>query len=192
MNVTQDKLKFITCRDHITWLLVQMQAKVVCEVGVKEGWNFHRLLAPSVEIAVAVDLWQDTGVAGQNDDSTSQGDLDRQCSKMRGWAWKDKRIRVVRDYSVNAADKFDKGFFDFVYLDADHSFESTYADMVAWWPTVRAGGVLAGHDYVECELPNGVHFGVIEAVQRFIGEVGAKAHVDGETNWFIAKEDSDV
>jgi hypothetical protein len=190
MNTTHETLSSITCRDHITRLLVQMQAKRVCEVGVKEGDNFHRLLAPSVELAVAVDIWRETGVVSQNDDKTSQADLDRQYSKMRARAWKDKRIVVARDYSVVAAARFANGYFDFVYLDADHSFESTYADLVAWWPKIRAGGVLGGHDFCEMVLASGVTFGVVSALQRFSGENNLLIHIDGEKpwpNWYISK-----
>ena len=40
------------------------------------------------------------------------------------------------------------GFFDFIYVDARHDFKGVYEDLVAWWPKLRAGGIMAGHDYV--------------------------------------------
>ena len=43
--------------------------------------------------------------------------------------------------------------FDFVYIDADHSYEAARADILAWLPLVRTGGIIAGHDYV----PDGWH-----------------------------------
>ena len=36
---------------------------------------------------------------------------------------------------------------DFVMLDADHTLASVLADIAHWWPKVRAGGILAGHDF---------------------------------------------
>ena len=37
---------------------------------------------------------------------------------------------------------------DFVYLDAGvHSRETTLRDITAWWPKVRRGGMLGGHDW---------------------------------------------
>lgn len=38
--------------------------------------------------------------------------------------------------------------FDFVYIDGDHSYEAVSEDLRAWWPLVRSGGILAGHDWI--------------------------------------------
>lgn len=51
-----------------------------------------------------------------------------------------------------------------VYLDADHNYAETKAAIEAWWPLVRPGGVLLGHDFW---TGNGA---VIEAVEEFFGE----------------------
>lgn len=56
--------------------------------------------------------------------------------------------------------------FDFVFIDADHRYEAIKADIAAWWPKVKAGGRLAGHDYTMA-FP-----GVIQAVNEvFAGNV---------------------
>ena len=34
-----------------------------------------------------------------------------------------------------------------MYVDGDHSYVGAMQDMRFWWPKVRHGGVLAGHDY---------------------------------------------
>lgn len=49
--------------------------------------------------------------------------------------------------SVAAAQDVPDGSLDFVYIDGNHGLEAVYADLVAWVPTVRAGGMVAGHDY---------------------------------------------
>jgi len=36
---------------------------------------------------------------------------------------------------------------DFVYIDAAHDYRSVWEDLVAWFPRVKRGGILAGHDY---------------------------------------------
>lgn len=36
---------------------------------------------------------------------------------------------------------------DFVFIDGDHSSEAIARDINMWWPKVKEGGVLAGHDY---------------------------------------------
>ena len=42
---------------------------------------------------------------------------------------------------------FPDGSVDFCFIDADHTPKGVRRDMTAWWPKVRAGGLLGGHDY---------------------------------------------
>jgi len=51
--------------------------------------------------------------------------------------------------SVRAADTIPDRSLDFVYIDANHWFEHVVADLAAWVPKVKSGGVIAGHDYEE-------------------------------------------
>lgn len=61
-------------------------------------------------------------------------------------------VVVHRMLSVTAARTFPNNFFDFVFIDAAHDFTNVASDLRAWWPKVKSGGVLAGHDYCE-EFP---------------------------------------
>jgi cephalosporin hydroxylase len=56
-------------------------------------------------------------------------------------------IHLLRLPSVRAAWVFDDGECAFVFIDGDHSEEAVRADLRAWAPKVRSGGVIAGHDY---------------------------------------------
>lgn len=61
-----------------------------------------------------------------------------------GWR---SSVRIHRMASTDAAELFMDETFDFVYIDADHTYDAVKADLSAWWPKVRPGGVLAGDDY---------------------------------------------
>lgn len=54
--------------------------------------------------------------------------------------------------------------FDFVFLDAMHTYEDVKADIARWWPRVRSGGVMAFHDYGHGDFP-----GVKQAVDERFG-----------------------
>lgn len=58
------------------------------------------------------------------------------------------RCAVHKTTSAAAAPTFPYESLDFVYLDGDHRAEAVYHDLELWWPRVRPGGVLAGHDVV--------------------------------------------
>ena len=49
--------------------------------------------------------------------------------------------------SVDAASMFEDNSIDFVFIDAGHDYDSVRADILAWYPKVKKGGIIAGHDY---------------------------------------------
>ena len=50
--------------------------------------------------------------------------------------------------SEKAADMFPDEYFDFIYIDADHSYEGVVRDLKAWWPKIKKGGLFCGDDYI--------------------------------------------
>ena len=77
------------------------------------------------------------------------------------------KVNIIRSPSVEAARGFSDGQLDWVYIDADHSYEQCKADIKAWAPKVRIGGVVGGHDYWDGTDEYGV-FGVKSAVDEHI------------------------
>lgn len=56
-------------------------------------------------------------------------------------------FRPLRMPSVEAAKVFEDFSLDFVFIDAQHDFQSVRDDILAWLPKIKLGGVIAGHDY---------------------------------------------
>ena len=181
-------LSHVTSRKDIPNLLIQLKFKIICEVGVRNGDNFKTLLTSNPTEAVAVDLWTETSIRSQNDDCLSQGVLDEMYYNLVNFASKDKRITIIRDYSLNASKSFPDEYFDFVYLDADHTYAAVKADLEAWWRKVKKGGILAGHDYFK-RFANGVTFGVIEAVDEFCDRNHIDKYIDKDyyPNFYLWK-----
>jgi predicted O-methyltransferase YrrM len=57
------------------------------------------------------------------------------------------RSKIVIGSSPAVSSEFADGSLDFAYIDADHLYESAAKDLEAWWPKIRSGGILSGHDY---------------------------------------------
>jgi hypothetical protein len=68
--------------------------------------------------------------------------------------------------SVDASKLYEDESLDFVFLDADHSYEGVRSDIEAWLPKVKRGGIFAGHDFA--------HYfpGVMRAVLERFAQVG--------------------
>jgi len=54
--------------------------------------------------------------------------------------------KVVRANTVDAARLFRANSVDFVWIDAGHTYEEVMADIKAWWPKLKVGGVMGGDD----------------------------------------------
>lgn len=62
-----------------------------------------------------------------------------------------RQVRFVRATSLEAARTLDlQRPADFVFIDADHSYEAVRGDFLAWAPRLAPGGVLAFHDSRLC------------------------------------------
>lgn len=60
---------------------------------------------------------------------------------------------LVRKFSVDAAKDFEDGSLDFIYIDGNHEFSAVAADLFAWTPKIRSGGIISGHDYYRHAKP---------------------------------------
>lgn len=56
-------------------------------------------------------------------------------------------ITPIRMKSTDACCLYRDESLDFVFIDADHSLRGIVSDLNNWFPKVKIGGVIAGHDY---------------------------------------------
>lgn len=73
-------------------------------------------------------------------------------------------IEKCKCASLEAAGKFANGSLDLVYIDAMHTYDAVKADIEAWLPKIRKGGVISGHDYSDAWN------GVVRAVNEKFGK----------------------
>jgi len=88
------------------------------------------------------------------------------------------KIELIEKSSVEAAKQFEDNSLDIVFLDADHKYKSVKEDIEAWYPKVRKGGILSGHDFRYTE------WGVIKAVT----EKWSDPIISSDFVWFIYKK----
>jgi methyltransferase family protein len=92
-------------------------------------------------------------------------------------------VEVHRLSSLEAAERFGAGEFDFVYIDGNHRYEFVKADLEAYAPKIRPGGFLAGDDY---GVEGWWEDGVTRAVDDFVHS-GAAAVVSFEDRQFLLR-----
>ncbi len=71
-------------------------------------------------------------------------------------------ISPLQITSDKASLLFDDETLDFVFIDASHVYDEVTRDISCWYPKVKKGGIIAGHDFIS-------RFDVPDAVQDFFG-----------------------
>lgn len=132
----------------------------IVEIGSYLGgtaWHFAQIQRDNRGKFYAVDPWNFDG------DIRTHGDISRGFTENMRDAGLIEHVAVLQMTSKAAAEKFDDGSVDMVFIDGDHSKKGCGDDIADWWSKLRVGGVMCGHDYCQ-EFP-----GVVEAVAEAFG-----------------------
>ena len=159
-----------------------------CELGVGDGYYSYWILRKTqLKKLYSVDPWDKP----EGSQITFRAEPELYMKALKNLMEYGDRSYVLRMLSVPAAELFPDQSMSFVYIDANHAEAEVEADIAAWWPKIKRGGILAGHDY------GTFHTGVTVAVDRFVKQYGLKLHLTANDqvfqghiiqSWFVAKD----
>lgn len=185
--------------DAILRRIADVEEPVVVEVGVAGGRLSERILAghPGATLHMVDSYlpapkqpqrYRESGDVHATFDVAHQ-QRTRRIAAARVRAFRERARIWVLD-SLHAARRFDDESLDLVFLDADHTYEGVTEDLRAWWPKVRRGGWLGGHDYGGWALVHGRrrYFGVERAVDEAADALGWTVELDEDWTWFVRRE----
>ena len=115
------------------------------EVGVLRGDNAISILNElNIKKLYLIDIWND--YKNQRTKFANKENYDIVLKRFK----KDKRVEIIKAFSKEGSEKIENCSLDFVYIDANHGYKHVYNDMNCWYPKIRKGGILAGHDVFSC------------------------------------------
>jgi SAM-dependent methyltransferase len=97
------------------------------------------------------------------------------------------RFSVLREATAAAAGRFADASVDFIMVDAGHSAEDVNADIRAWWPKLRPGGIMAGDDW---QWPS-VQAGVGMAFEAISDRSSFQIENADDYPWWVAQKAAD-
>ena len=117
------------------------------EIGTFKGEFAKEILQNWSGTLYMIDVWRPLGE--EYLDSSNHAVHSTVYSETMGTisGYEDRGI-MVRATSEAAADMFDRESLDFVYIDANHAYDFVVEDIKLWYPKVKSGGYLCGHDYI--------------------------------------------
>ena len=157
------------------------------EIGVFAGELSERLLAAREDLKLhLVDSWGDydptLAESGDYHATLSDSAQEKYFTRTRQAVSSfNGRAVIHRAKSVAAAQKAPDSL-DFVFIDADHSYEGCRGDIEAWKPKLRPGGLLCGHDYDNSEFPQ---WGVKRAVDEYVTANDLNLELGDNFTWFV-------
>ncbi|OYR53068.1 hypothetical protein DJ73_08845 [Halorubrum sp. Ea1] len=147
----------------------------VAELGTDEGDLSERILSiTDPDELYLIDVWGSKEFSDRSVEEVENRYADRIA---------DGTVEVLPERPDVALDRFEDGFFDWVYIDTTHTYEQTQRELEIAREKVKSDGVMAGHDYCLGDVPAGRWYGVIAAVHEFCVEYEMKlTHLSLETH----------
>jgi predicted O-methyltransferase YrrM len=162
--------------------LIGENAHTFVEVGCKEGRTTGHILksCPNAKV-IAIDPWI---VQEATEDPLAETYEKWDFAKIEAEFWNNvgehrDRCQMMRMVSSEAASFLGAQQLDLVFIDARHDHDSVLEDIGLWWPLVKEGGILAGHDFNH-KWPG---------IERAVAEVFPlmQVGVGPDSVWFVIK-----
>lgn len=157
------------------------------EIGVWRGHTSELLLHHLPDLSLlAVDTWEK--LAGPLTEPVPIDMLqDAHNEFLQRTALFQQRCLIFQMASVIAAQRVAYRSLNFVFIDADHCYDHVMADLTAWYPKLKGGGLFCGHDYDNVHDRRGI-FGVKRAVNEFAQRHSLRCVVHPGTIWQLMEK----
>ena len=144
-----------TSSDKRAYILEQLNknSKIV-EVGVWKGdfsiqiWNISK-----PNLLILVDSWAfDEKVRGcapqvNGEEPLNQHFFDQAKNDTFSKFENIQNVNILDSNSLDASTNYEDNFFDYIYLDAEHTYDAVTNDLKVWYPKLKKNGILFGDDY---------------------------------------------
>ena len=144
-----------------TELLKQLPKNSICaEIGVDRGEFSEQIIThTNPQKLHLIDAW--------GDQKRYHDGLRNEVIERYGQEIEHGSMVINHGYSTEVLEAFPNAYFDWVYLDTDHTYKLTSEELKLLKHKVKPDGIIAGHDYTIGNWVAGYRYGVIEAVHEF-------------------------
>ena len=174
--------------------------RLIIEIGTFFGGSAETMLDASNAEMICIDTF-----VGTRDNETfgipKQVTLSYAALRLHRFS---ERTSIIVGSSQQVAKFISPNIADMIFLDADHSYENVKADIAAWMPKLKPGGIFAGHDYykwsdsytdselaelshLQCDMSSTVHCGVVRAMRESFKQFETMG--DGDCSVWYAKHE---
>lgn len=148
--------------DRVSLLKHMPQNGIVAEVGVDEGCFSREILRYARPSKLhLIDTWDSERYNEQKFQKVKRSFANEISAGL---------VEIHQCKSLELEEGLQNTAFDWVYIDTDHSFETTLKELFYYAVRVKDGGIISGHDYSQGNWVKSYRYGVIEALHKFCVE----------------------
>jgi len=161
INLEQKHIKNLKVLIDRQEMLKEMPKNSVCaEIGVEKGDFSDMIFKITTPVKLhLIDAW--------GDPTRYHDGLKLSVEKKFSHEIKTDNIKINVGFSTDVLKNMPDNYFDWVYLDTDHTYEVTAEELRILKNKMKPNGIIAGHDYIIGNWGGDVRYGVIEAVHEF-------------------------
>lgn len=147
------------------------QDAVCAEIGVLKGDYANLISLQPILKLYLIDPWISIPDVPHRWHALPQDVIDEYKFEVYERFAKNESVEIVEKYSTDAVLDFESDYFDWIYLDANHTYSFVIEDLKNWWSKLKSGGYICGNAYIDNPIARNVlDFGVIPAVDDFLEE----------------------
>ena len=168
-SINSSNLKFAKLYADRTYMAIDLvpQFSVIGEIGVANG-NFSNFimsqLHPSKFIAFdTFDMDQYDVIWGMKKE-----EIFNNMSHLQYYKSQFANAIIEVGFSCDTLRRYPNDYFDFLYIDADHSYESAAKDAEISYNKIKNNGIIFFNDYTMFDHINMGEYGVVKAANEFI------------------------
>lgn len=140
-------------RPGLYTLFAKLGYKTGCEVGLEKGKNAQIMFEhiPNLKL-FGIDPYKQHPQCSYEPTASLRHWDDNYLKMVKKQAqnrMQDKNAIIIEKFSDDAVRDIPDNSLDFVYIDADHSYDFIMMDIILWGRKVRKGGIICGHDYYD-------------------------------------------
>ena len=128
------------------------------EIGTFKGQFSKQIINNWTGTLYMVDVWREIkeGYIDSSNHGLIKSNLyEETMNNIKGF---EDRAIMIRATSEIASELFQDNSLDFVYIDANHAYDYVVQDINLWFPKVKNGGFVCGHDYINIDWDNDPNF----------------------------------
>ena len=134
--------------ETISNILNKSNSHVGVEIGVFKGEFSRNILERWNGTLYLIDPWRELSDEEYLDSSNHKNHQDAFAQTMESIRGYEDRAFMLRGLGEEMVHLFQDNSLDYIYIDGNHDYAHVKQDLELWWPKLKQGGLMSGHDYL--------------------------------------------